>query len=127
MVVFKIAMLGIVSAFSAMSIKESRNDIAITISVSAGILILIVVVDYLSGFITEFESVVQRISIDFIPLKYILKIVLIGLTGDFSCSIVEECGQKGLSDKIALAFRVIIVSLILPLIKELFEIIIKII
>lgn len=127
MVVFKIAMLGIVAAFSAMSIKESRNDIAIIISIAAGTLILIVVVDYLSGFITELESIINQIAIDFTPLKYIFKIVFIGMIGDVSCSIVEECGQKNLSDKIALAFRVIIVSLVVPLIKELLSIIIKII
>lgn len=123
MPVLKIVLFGIIAAFCAFSVREIRSNISVIIGIAAGVIVLIMIADVitgmgeqLEGFFVAHEEVVE-------PLKSVVKIVLTGFIGDLSCSIIEDCGQKSLSDKVALAVRVMIIVQIIPTVKRIFEIV----
>lgn len=126
MLIFKIAAFGIIAAFCALALKEQRNDFAVLLTVAAGLIIFIMISDSAAGIISQLTGTLDKFGITLAPIKYVIKIVGLGLIGDFSSSIIEECGQKSLSDKISLVTKIIIIIQIIPLIGELLGIVQKI-
>ena len=118
----KIVLFGIIAAFCAFSVKEIRSDVAIIIGVAAGIIVLILMIGTITGFIEEVRSYFTKYSGVTQPIGSIVKIVLTGFIGDVGCSIMEDCGQRSLSDKVSLAVKIIIVAQIFPIIKKIFVI-----
>ena len=72
--------------------------------------------EQLKGFFDAHTNVVE-------PVKSVIKIVVRGFWGDLACSVIEDCGQKSLSDKVALAVRIMIIVQILPIIRRILSII----
>ena len=123
MSIFKIVLFGIIAAFCAFSVRDIRSDVSVIIGIAAGIIVLIMIVNLITGIGTEIKSFFEKYSGVVEPVKSVVKIVVIGFIGDLSCSIIEDCGQKSLSDKVSLGVRIIIISQILPVVKRMFDVI----
>lgn len=123
MSVFKIVLFGIVAAFCAFAVRDIRSDVSVIIGIASGIIVLIMIIGMVTGIGNEIKSFFGKYGNIVEPVKSVVKIVVIGFIGDLSCSVIEDCGQKSLSDKVSLAVKIIIISKILPVIKRLFEII----
>ena len=123
MVALKIALLGVVAAVCVISVKEYRADIAMLISIVAGVMILLTVVDYFSDIFARIKVLLDTSEVDTSLIKYLIKIVSIGIIIELSSSTIEESGQKALADKVVIAGKIIIIALTMPLIEQLFGII----
>ena len=123
MVALKIALLGIVAAVCVISVKEYRADFAMLISIVAGVMILLTVVDYFSDIFSRIKVLLDTSGVDTSLIKYLIKIVSLGIIIEFSSSVIEESGQKSLADKVVIAGKIIIIALTMPLIEQLFGII----
>lgn len=122
MSVFKIVLFGIIAAFCAFSLREIRSDISIIIGIVAGVIVLIMMIGTITGFIDEIKGFFSKYEGVTQPIGSIVKIVLTGFIGDIGCSIMEDCGQKSLADKVSLAVKIIIIAQIFPVIKKLFAV-----
>lgn len=122
MSVFKIVIFGIIAAFCAFSLRDIRRDVSILIGIVAGIVILIMMVGTITGFIDEIKGYFSKYEGVTQPIGSIVKIVLTGFIGDIGCSIMEDCGQNSLADKVSLAVKIIIIVQIFPIIKKLFAV-----
>ena len=123
MEVFKIAIIGIITAVSALIVREQRPDVAILISISGGIVILLAIVEYLGETISFLRSIADAGKIDGGIIKVLVKIVGIGYITDFSANIAEETGSRGLGEKIVLGGKVLILLASMPIVKSLFNMI----
>lgn len=121
--IVKIAATGIVTAVCALILRETRADIAIAVTIAGGVLILLMVLDSLLGIFTTLEALMQRAGIDGKIFSLLIKIVGIGYVTDFAAGLIEDTGAKALSDKVVLAGKIIIMTLALPIVVQLFEII----
>ena len=122
MSVFKIVIFGIIAAFCAFSLRDKRRDVSILIGIVAGIVILIMMVGTITGFIDEIKGYFSKYEGVTQPIGSIVKIVLTGFIGDIGCSIMEDCGQNSLADKVSLAVKIIIIAQIFPIIKKIFAV-----
>lgn len=122
MSVFKIVLFGVIAAFCAFSVKEMRPDVAAIIGIAAGLIVLLMTLDTLTGFLDNLRGFFNKYEGVIEPIGSIVKIVLTGFIGDIGCSIMEDCGQKSLSDKVSLAVKLLIVAQVFPIIKKLFVI-----
>ena len=123
MEVFKIAIIGIITAVSALIVREHRPDVAILISISGGIVILLSIVEYLGETISFLRSIADAGKIDGGIIKVLVKIVGIGYITDFSANIAEETGSRGLGEKIVLGGKILILLASMPIVKSLFNMI----
>lgn len=123
MEIVKICAVGIVTAFCVLILKENKSDLAIVCGIAGGCIILLMVIEYISGIFATLSSLMQRSGIDGTIFKILIKIVGIGYIVDFSAGLVEDAGSKALAEKVVLGGKVVIMAMSLPIIVKLFEII----
>lgn len=123
MSVFAICAIGVITAFSAMLIRENRPDIAVLIGVAGGVMILLGVADRLIETVDFFRDITGKAGVDGNIMKILFKIVGIGYIADFSAGIAEESGAKVLGEKIVLGAKIVIFAVSVPLVKMLFEVV----
>lgn len=121
MEIIKIASIGIVTAFCTLMLKDHKSDVAMLVGIAGGCLILLSLIDYFVNIFSVISSIVDKSGIPPKLFDIILKIIGIGYIADFSAGIVEDAGQKSLSEKIILAGKLIIMVIALPVITLLFD------
>jgi len=121
--IIKICAVGIITAFAALILKDTKSEAAILVGVCGGCIVLLMILDYVADIFAVIRDISGRAGIPSKIWTLILKIVGVGYIAEFSAGIVEEAGGKPLSDKIILAGKVLITVLSLPIIVSLFELI----
>ncbi len=122
MSVFAICAIGVITAFSAMLIRESRPDIALIIGIAGGVMILLGVTDRLVETVDFFRDISDKAGVDGGVMKILFKIVGVGYIADFSAG-PEESGAKALGEKIIFGAKIVIFAVSIPLVKMLFEVV----
>ena len=123
MSVFAICAIGIITAFSAMLIRENRPDIALIIGIAGGVMILLGVTDRLVEAVDFFRDISDKAGVDGGVMKILFKIVGVGYIADFSAGLAEESGAKALGEKIIFGAKIVIFAVSKPLVKMLFEVV----
>ena len=121
--IVKIAAAGVITAVCALILRETRADMAIAVTLAGGVVILLMVLDKVVGIFTVFETLMQRAGIDNRIFALLVKIIGIGYVTDFSAGVIEDTGSKLLADKVVLAGKIIIMTLALPVVVKLFDLI----
>lgn len=124
--VIKIIGIALVSLIIIILLKQYKPEFAIYISLLTGVLILILVMDKLSGIITLLESISSKASINSTFLTLLIKITGIAFLSEFAVSICKDAGEGAIASKIELGSKIIIISMSIPIISSLLEIILKI-
>ena len=96
------------------------------ISLIAGVLILVLVIDKLVGVVKLIQSISNKASINSGFLELLLKITGIAFLAEFAVSVCKDSGESAIASKIELGSKIIIISLSIPIISNLLEIILKI-
>ncbi len=121
MEIAKICAIGLITAFCVLILREQRSEIALLAGIAGGCLILLSLVDYFTQIFATLSNIAQKTGIPSSVYKTVLKIISVGYITDFSAGIVEDTGQKALSEKIILGGKVIILVLSLPILTLLFD------
>ena len=123
MSVFAICAIGVITAFSAMLIRENRPDIALIIGIAGGVMILLGVTDRLVEAVDFFRDISDKAGVDGGVMKILFKIVGVGYIADFSAGLAEASGAKALGEKIIFGAKIVIFAVSIPLVKMLFEVV----
>ena len=82
--------------------------------------------DRLSGIINLVESIQTKSSINMKFVALLVKITGIAFLSEFAVSICKDSGESAIASKIELGSKIIIISMSIPIISSLLEIILKI-
>lgn len=124
--IIKIIGIGLISLIIIIIIKEYRPEFAIYISVIAGILIIAFSLDKLTGIINILITLSNKTGINSQYLEILLKITGIAILTEFAVSICNDAVESAIATKIDLGGKIIIISISIPIIVALLELIIKI-
>ena len=124
--IIKIIGIGLISLIIIIIIKEYRPEFTIYISVIAGILIIAFSLDKLTGIINILITLSNKTGINSQYLEILLKITGIAILTEFAVSICNDAGESAIATKIDLGGKIIIISISIPIIVALLELIIKI-
>lgn len=127
MEIYKIAAIGIISVILIVYLRSVNAELAVIVGVASGILILLLSVSYIKEFIVFFEEVAKTGGIDNSVFKLVLKIIAISYLIEFSSSVATDFGQTSLANKIQFAGKLIMVSLAIPLIKNMIDFVVSLI
>lgn len=127
MEIYKIAAIGIISVILIVYLKSVNAELAVIVGVASGILFLLLSVSYIKEFIVFFEEVAKTGGIDNSVFKLVLKIIAISYLIEFSSSVATDFGQTSLANKIQFAGKLIMVSLAIPLIKNMIDFVVSLI
>lgn len=126
MEIIKIIGIALIALVIIIMLKQYRPEYAIFISILTGILILFLVMDRLTGIINLIQSIEDKFSINTQFIALLIKITGIAFLSEFAVSICKDSGEAAIASKIEIGSKIIIISMSMPIISSLLEIILKI-
>jgi len=127
MEILQIVAIGIIATLLAITLRQQKPELAIYISIAAGLFIFFLIIGKLSGVVDLLNKMVQKSQIDTIYLSTLLKIIGIAYITEFGANICRDAGEGAIASKIELGGKVIIMVMALPILVGLMEVILKII
>lgn len=126
MEVIKIIGIALIALIVIILLKQYRPEFAVYISLLAGVLILVLVMDKLTGIVNLLQSLADKTSINGTFLTLLIKITGIAFLSEFAVSICKDSGEGAIASKIEIGSKIIIISMSIPIISSLLEIILKV-
>ena len=126
MEIIKIIGIALIALIIIIMLKQYKPEYAIFISILTGILILFLVMDRLTGIINLIESIQDKFSINTHFIALLIKITGIAFLSEFAISVCKDSGEAAIASKIEIGSKIIIISMSVPIISSLLEIILKI-
>lgn len=126
MEIIKIIGIAIIALIIIILLRQYKPEFAIYISLLTGVLILMLVMDKLTGIINLLQSLEAKASINSTFIALLIKITGIAFLSEFAVSICKDSGEGAIASKIEIGSKIIIVSMSIPIISALLEILLKI-
>ena len=126
MEVIRIIGIGLIALIIIILLKQYKPEFAIYISLLTGALILLLLVDQLTGIVNLIQSIAGKANINSQFLALLIKITGIAFLSEFAVSICRDSGEGAIASKIELGSKIIIISMSIPIISSLLEIILEI-
>ena len=126
MEIIKIIGIALVALIIIILLKQYKPEFAIYISLLTGVLILVLVMDELTGIMNLIQTIASKASIKQQFLTILIKITGIAFLSEFAVSICKDSGEGAIASKIELGSKIIIISMSIPILSSLLEIILKV-
>lgn len=123
----KIIAIGFIATIAIIIIKQYKSEFAIYISVIAGIIIIYLILGKLEGIINLLRTISDKSGINSKFLGLLLKITGIAILTEFGITICKDAGEGAIASKIEIGSKVIIISMSIPIISSLLEVILKLV
>ena len=107
--IIKIIGIGLIALIIIIIIKQYRPEFTIYISIIAGVLIITLSLDKLTGIINILTTLSNKTGINSEYLKILLKITGIAILTEFAVSICNDAGESAIATKIDLGGKIIII------------------
>lgn len=124
--IVKIIGVGFIAVIIIVILKQYRPEYAIYVSIIAGVVILLMCVDTVSGIINLLQDIASKTNINGEFLKILIKITGIAILTEFAVSICKDSGESSVASKIDVGGKIIIISMSIPIIRALLETVLKI-
>ena len=98
--VIKIIGIGLLALIIIVILKQYKPEFAIYVSMIAGVLILVLAIQKLTGIINLLQSLANKTYINKSFLSILLKITGIAFITEFAVSICSDAGEKAIASKI---------------------------
>lgn len=126
MEIVKIITIGLIAGLIVVLLKNEKPEIAMQVSLAAGIVIFLLMISKLTLVIQAMQEIANRININVVYLNTILKIVGIAYLASFGVEICKDSGQHSIAGKIEFAGKILIITLAIPILMAVMDMIIKI-
>ena len=126
MEIIRIIGIGLIALIIIILLKQYKPEFAIYISLLTGALILLLLTDQFAGILNLIQSIAGKANINSQFLALLIKITGIAFLSEFAVSICKDSGEGAIASKIELGSKIIIISMSIPIISSLLEIILQI-
>lgn len=126
MEIIKIIGIALIALIIIILLKQYKPEFVLYVNLIAGALILFLVIEELTGIVKLIQSIADKASINSQFLSILLKITGIAFLSEFAVSICKDSGEAAIASKVELGSKIIIISMSIPIISTLLEIILKI-
>ena len=127
MEILKIVAIAIIGAIFFFYLKSVNSELSGLLCLGAGVLILILSINYVLTAVTFFKEYINSLGISSSTLLLIVKITIIAYLIEFSKSLCEDLGSKSLGAKVEFAGRIIIFVTSIPIFSSLIDTLTKLI
>jgi stage III sporulation protein AD len=124
--IIKIIGVGLIALIIIIIVKQYRPEFTMYVSVAAGIIILLLVMDKLSAIIDLLTNLANKTSINNEFIFLLIKITGIAILTEFASSICKDSGETAIASKVDMGGKVIIIAMSVPIIASLLETILKV-
>ena len=126
MEIIKIIAFAFMALFIVLIFKGKRDDIAIQVSIAAGILIFLFMVNKLTIIMGFLQTLANKANIDVIYLNTVFKILGIAYLASFCSEICKDAGENSIAAKVEFSGKILILVLAIPILMAVMQSILKI-
>ena len=124
--IVKIIGIGLTALIVIIILKQYKPEFTVYVSLIAGAIVLFIVMDKLEGIINILQTLANKTGTGRSFLKILLKITGIAILTEFAVSVCKDSGETAVASKIDFGGKIIIISISIPIITALLELIINI-
>ena len=125
MEIFKIIALGILICVVIIIVKQIKPEFAVLVLIAGSIIMLCYLFNYFTNILGVFDKIISKTGMNTELFSIILKIVGIGYLIEFAANICSDSGNPAIADKIVLGGKLIILTVSMPIITNLLDIIVE--
>ena len=118
--------IALIAVIMSIVLKENRPEFAIFVSITVGIIVIVSLTPNINEIINYIKDLANKTNINFKFVEILLKITGIAILSEFAVSICNDANEKSIGSKIDIGGKIIIISISLPIVKALLDVIIKI-
>jgi stage III sporulation protein AD len=126
MEIIKVVTFALVALIIVMVVKNERNDIAVFLSLVAGIMIFIFMISKLTIVVNFLQSLSNKANIDVVYLDTVFKVLGIAYLSSFCSEVCKDAGEGSIAAKVEFAGKILILTLAIPLLMAVMRSILKI-
>lgn len=115
--IVKIVIVAFVYLLLSLFLKDIRREYVYLMRVATIILVATLLAEEVSGYFSELIGLFEFVDFDYQHIKLILKVVGITVLTDIVCDVLEENGEKSISNVVTLSSKFLILFLTIPLVK----------
>lgn len=124
MELIKVLILGIIISILAIFLKSVKPEYSFLCVIAGSIIILIYILKSSVEVFNFFDLVLDKTGINYELFYTMLKIIGVGYLVEFSANVCRDSGNTTIADKIVLAGKMMIFIVSLPVISNLFNLVV---
>ncbi len=125
--ILKVVLIAIIVSILALFLKSVRSEYSILVVIIGSVILIVYILNSLSGIFSFFSKIIDRTGIDKDLFMVVFKIIGVGYLVEFSASVCADSGNSSIANKVLLAGKILIFILSMPIITNLFEIVVELI
>jgi stage III sporulation protein AD len=126
MEIVKVVAFALMSLLIVLLFKDRRDDIAVEISLVAGILIFLFMITKVTAVLQFLQQLAVKANIDVVYLTTVFKILGIAYLASFCSEICKDAGQSSIASKVEFAGKILILVLAIPILMAVLQSILRI-
>lgn len=127
MIIVKLCAIAAITAICALILKSYKSELVPLCIAAGGVLLILYAFDYVSESFELLRLFAQQTGVDNSVVRVIFKIIGIGYIVELTAASVKDLGFESISDKLIMCGRVVIFLVSVPILKNLYEVIVSLI
>ena len=123
--IVKVVAVGLITVFASIIVKHTKPEIAVIINIAGGIIIVMFILQMMSGVLDNFLGLFTKTGIDKTMFVPIFKIIGIGYLCEFGANLCVDGGCSSIADKILFCGKIAILIIALPIINSVIDVIME--
>ncbi len=125
--ILQIVAIGLIATVLVVVIKSQRPELAVLLSVTAGVVIFLMVLGKIGAIMDVIKDLASKAGISMVYLGTILKIVGIAYIAEFGAQICRDAGEGAVAAKIEFAAKILIMVLAVPIVVAVLQALLKLV
>ncbi|MDO5110914.1 MAG: SpoIIIAC/SpoIIIAD family protein [Clostridia bacterium] len=122
MTVVKLLGIALLACVAAVILRAYKQELVVPFVVAAGGVLLLSALETLTGIFSTLRTAFERYGIDVRYMGVAIKVIGIAYLIQFASNICKDAGESALSGKVELVGRVLILSVSVPVILDILDI-----
>ncbi len=123
MAVFQFSAFALLASSIVILIRSYRPEIALQVSIIAGVMLLVYIVTQVSGVLDSLRALAERYGISMAYIGILVRIIGIAYLAQFAGEICKDAGESAMASKVELGGRIMILAAALPAAVSLLELV----
>jgi stage III sporulation protein AD len=126
MLIVKIVGIAYITLFIILLFRHSKSELNTLLSLTAGALILLIMIEPLKEIIDFLRQIADKANIDTVYIGIVLKILAIAYIASFSSALCKDANADSLAAQIDLSGKIMILVLAIPILMAVLNSILQI-
>lgn len=127
MELIKVIILGVIISILSVLLKQIKPEYSLICIIVGSIILISYILSGIQDILNYFSTIVNKTGLDNAMFTTLLKIIGVGYLIEFSAGVCIDSGNNSIADKIIIAGKVLIFALSLPIITNLFNMVMELI